>query len=428
MESQHRIITGDSRRMTRVEDESVQLIVTSPPYWQLKDYGQDGQIGFHDTYESYVNNLNLVWLECARVLQPGGRVGINVGDLFARAAWYGRYKVIPVRTEIVRFLETVGLDYMGTIIWRKLTTCNTSGGASIMGSYPYPTNGVVKMDYESILLFKKPGKRPGGVSPERKEASRLSLEEWKEFFQGHWSFPGVRQDDHLAAFPLELPRRLIKMFSFVGDVVLDPFLGSGTTAVAAAGERRSSIGYEISREFAELARERVTEKTGLFARVECLEDPPAGEPDLAALPYLFRDPVRIDRPRGRPLETYGSKVDGTKAGRPVGVKVVGVPSHDTLELGDGRRVRLLGVGEPRGDAEAARLHLEDLCLGKKVVLSTDEGGAYAAGEGESVLVHLRNRTFINARLIKSGLVAPDRSREYRHRRRFERHAEDAAGA
>jgi len=149
----HDIIIGDSRNMNALRDESIQLIVTSPPYWQLKDYGVSKQIGFNDSYESYINNLNLVWNECYRVLQKGCRLCINIGDQFARAVNYGRYKVIPIRTEIIKFCETIGFDYMGAIIWQKVTTLNTTGGAVIMGSYPYPRNGILKLDYEFILIF-----------------------------------------------------------------------------------------------------------------------------------------------------------------------------------------------------------------------------------------------------------------------------------
>jgi len=110
--------------MNLLADRSVHLVVTSPPYWQLKDYGTENQIGFHESYESYINNLNLVWNECERVLHPGCRLCINIGDQFARSVYYGRYKVIPIRTEIIKFCETIGFDYMGAVIWQKVTTSN----------------------------------------------------------------------------------------------------------------------------------------------------------------------------------------------------------------------------------------------------------------------------------------------------------------
>ncbi len=134
MKTTHNIITGDSRQMNLVTNTSVHLVITSPPYWQLKDYGTASQIGFHESYESYINNLNLVWNECYRVLHPGCRLCINIGDQFARSVYYGRYKVIPIRTEIIKFCETIGFDYMGAVIWQKVTTTNTTGGATIMGS------------------------------------------------------------------------------------------------------------------------------------------------------------------------------------------------------------------------------------------------------------------------------------------------------
>jgi site-specific DNA-methyltransferase (adenine-specific) len=228
MITKHKIIIGDSRKMEEILDKSIHLIITSPPYWQLKDYGVENQIGFNDSYESYINHLNLVWSECFRVLHDGCRLYINIGDQFARSVYYGRYKIIPIRTEIIKFCETIGFDYMGAIIWQKPTTMNTTGGATIMGSFPYPRNGIIKIDYEFILIFKKPG-NPPKVSKEFKEKSKLSKEEWNEYFYGHWNFNGEKQTEHLAMFPEELPKRLIKMFSFVGDTILDPFLGSGTS-------------------------------------------------------------------------------------------------------------------------------------------------------------------------------------------------------
>lgn len=187
--TKHIVINGDSRQMSELEDESVHLIVTSPPYWQLKDYGTENQIGFHNDYETYINHLNLVWKECFRVLHKGCRLCINIGDQFARSTYYGRYKIIPIHTEIIKFCETIGLDFMGQIIWQKVTTMNTSGGANIMGSYPNPRNGIVKLDFEYILLFKKQGNAPK-PSREQKENSIMTNEEWNTYFNGHWYFPG----------------------------------------------------------------------------------------------------------------------------------------------------------------------------------------------------------------------------------------------
>ncbi|MFZ3069970.1 MAG: DNA methyltransferase, partial [Anaerolineaceae bacterium] len=177
MKTNHKIIIGDSRQMNLVPDKSVHLIITSPPYWQLKDYGSDDQLGYHDTYEEYVNYLNLVWDECYRVLHPGCRLCINIGDQFARSVYYGRYKVIPIRTEIIKFCETIGFDYMGAVIWQKVTTMNTTGGATVMGSFPYPRNGIIKIDYEFILIFKKLGEAPKPTKTQ-KQLSVMTKEEW----------------------------------------------------------------------------------------------------------------------------------------------------------------------------------------------------------------------------------------------------------
>lgn len=273
MPTSHKIIIGDSRNMAEVKKESVHLIITSPPYWQIKDYGNKDQIGFNDTYEEYINNLNQVWSECYRVLNPGCRLCINIGDQFARAITYGRYKIIPIRTEIIKFCESIGFDYMGAIIWQKMTTMNTSGGASVMGSYPYPRNGHIAIDYEFILLFKKLGRASNNISQTIKEQSKLSNEEWRKYFTGHWNFAGEKQNDgHIAMFPEELPRRLIKMFSFIGENILDPFLGSGTTSKVARELKRNSIGYEINQKFLSVIENKIGKnKPSLFGKKDIIE-------------------------------------------------------------------------------------------------------------------------------------------------------------
>lgn len=300
--------------MNAVDDESVHLIVTSPPYWQLKDYGSKHQIGYNDSYQDYINNLNLVWNECYRALHKGCRLCINIGDQFARSVYYGRYKIIPIRTEIIKFCETVGFDYMGAIIWQKVTTCNTTGGATIMGSFPYPRNGIVKLDYEFILIFKKLGKPPK-VSKQIKEESKLSKEEWNQYFYGHWNFSGEKQNQHLAPFPEELPKRLIKMFSFVGDTVLDPFLGSGTTSLAALNLSRNSIGYEINPEYRDTIKQRLQKNLSVFEKESKIEvaklklENVDFSKEIGNLPYFFEDPVTFERKVDPKLLKFGSRID-----------------------------------------------------------------------------------------------------------------------
>jgi len=316
MKTFHKIISGDSRQMNLLDDESVHLIITSPPYWQLKDYGTSNQIGYHNSYEHYINNLNLVWNECYRVLFPGCRLCINIGDQFARSVYYGRYKVIPIRPEIIKFCETIGFDYMGAVIWQKVTTTNTTGGATIMGSFPYPRNGILKLDYEFILLFKKQGEAPK-PTPKQKELSIISKEEWNTYFSGHWNFSGVKQEEHLAMFPEELPARLIKMFSFAGETVLDPFLGSGTTTLAARNLNRNSVGYEINGDFIPIIKKKLNlGQPDLFGtEYEFLKDDATLDYDLEIpkLPYVFHDPHQLDKKCDLKKMSFGSKIDaGTK--------------------------------------------------------------------------------------------------------------------
>jgi len=420
--SDHKIVIGDSRKMDAMENESVHLVVTSPPYWQLKDYGSKQQIGYNDSYQDYINNLNLVWSECYRVLHKGCRLCINIGDQFARSVYYGRYKIIPIRTEIIKFCETIGFDYMGAIIWQKVTTCNTTGGATIMGSFPYPRNGIVKLDYEFIMIFKKLGKPPK-VSKQIKEQSKLSKNEWNQYFYGHWNFSGEKQSQHLAPFPEELPKRLIKMFSFVGDTVLDPFLGSGTTSLAALKLSRNSVGYEINRKYRNPIEQRLHKNISVFdkdAKVEIVEQKLKNVDFgkvIENLPYIFEDPVTFERKVDPKLLKFGSRIDEKEreVDRYYSVKEVISPSE--LILDTGLRVHLIGV-KPNGKVNNKAIRfLEDVTKGQKVFLRFDEV-KHDGNNGLYCYLYLKNKTFINAHLIKSGLVIVDTSSDYKMKRKF----------
>lgn len=348
MRTSHIFVHGDSRKMSMVEDSSVQLIVTSPPYWQLKDYGVDNQIGFNNSYEEYINNLNIVWKECERVLSSGCRLCVNIGDQFARAAYYGRYKVVPIHSEIIRFCEEIGLDYMGSIIWQKQTSMHTTGGQKVMGSYPYPRNGIVKMDYEYILIFKKLGNTPS-VSDAIRKASGLTHEEWQTLFNAHWNVPGDRQDGHIAVFPEEIPKRLIKMFSFVGDMVLDPFMGSGTTSLAACHLGRNSIGYELNPQFRHYYEQKVTERNdGDFVFLEDKTEIDINS-CLAALPYRFVDHKALVNIVDVKQETYGSKMEDRNVNIDMGATVlVNHARHETRKLMIEKGICYLRAGESKG--------------------------------------------------------------------------------
>lgn len=396
--------------MTSVPDKSVHLIVTSPPYWQLKDYGSSEQIGFDHSYEAYINNLNLVWLECRRVLHDGCRLCINIGDQFARSVYYGRYKVIPIRTEITRFCEAIGFDFMGSIIWQKVTTCNTTGGATIMGSFPYPRNGIVKIDYEFILLFKKHGVAPA-PSHGQKKASGMTTEEWNLYFNGHWNFPGEKQSAHLAAFPEELPRRLIKMFSFEGEVVLDPFLGSGTTSMAALNLKRSSIGYEINRDFERIISNRLRSRTDLFNGDHILfEVDNSRIDDLAvnSLPYVFKDPLKFDKKTDPRKLNFGSRVSSADHGRNDYMRVKEIIAPDKVLLENDLEITLAGIKPIEERRAEALAFLQKTISGQQVYLRYDQK-KYDASDNLLAYLYLRNRTFVNAHLVKNGFADIDKS-------------------
>lgn len=405
--------------MSLIQDKSVQLIITSPPYWQLKDYGNNSQIGFNDSYEEYINNLNLVWQECCRVLSDGCRMCINIGDQFARSVYYGRYKVIPIRTEIIRFCECMGMDYMGAVIWQKATTMNTSGGGAVMGSFPYPRNGILKIDYEFILIFKKKGNAPK-PSPEQKKNSEISKEEWGQYFSSHWYFNGTKQNGHIAMFPEELPKRLIKMFSFVGETVLDPFAGSGTTALAARHLGRNSVGYEINTDFQKIIKEKVLESREPLFGDDCRLDFCYNYDknySFATLPYLFSDPHKMDKKVDVKKFRFGSKIDGKDCRREDLYIVKRVISPEKIELNNGLTVRLIGIIENPEYREPAIAFLNEKFRKRKIFLKYD---AVKYGSDNDLLcyVYLDNKTFINNHLVRTGFVKVDTEHEYICKNKF----------
>jgi site-specific DNA-methyltransferase (adenine-specific) len=438
MKTVHTIIQGDSRQMSELKDSSVHLIITSPPYWQLKDYGMESQIGFNDSYESYINNLNLVWSECFRVLHDGCRLCINIGDQFARSVYYGRYKVIPIHSEIIKFCETIGFDFMGQIIWQKQTTMNTSGGGAVMGSFPHPRNGIVKLDFEYILLFKKQGDAPKPTK-EQKENSAMTNEEWNTYFNGHWYFNGAKQDKHLAMFPEELPHRLIKMFSFPNETILDPFMGSGTTALAARNLNRNSVGYEINPEYIPIIKEKIGGNDA-FMQVEteflqqhhcgdsdfrqndeqrhCGLDPQSLAEKMNKLPYQFVDVHKLDKKIDVKKLQYGSKIDAESNGqREEYFTVKEIISPELLKLNNDLVIRLIGIKQNLAINGEATKFLSEKLKGKRVFLKFDEQ-KHDNDNRLMAYLYLENKTFVNAHLLKAGLAEVDKNMEFRYKKKF----------
>jgi DNA modification methylase len=398
-----KVYLGDSRAMTEVEAGGIDLAVTSPPYWHIKDYGVPGQLGYGQSLHEYLKDLYRTWRECFRVIREGGRLCLNVGDQFARAAVYGRYKIIPLHAEFINQCEHIGFDFLGAIIWQKKTTMNPSGGAVVMGSYPFPPNGIVEIDYEFILIFKKPGPSKK-VSPEIKAASKLTKAEWKEYFAGHWHFGGVRQAGHEAMFPEELPRRLIKMFSFVGDTVLDPFLGSGTTVKAALDLGRNAVGYEINPEFLEARPQKIGGRDclPLYRDIHLIKS----HKKIEELPEIDYTPAIRDAVARQEAPGPGTGPAGLH-------KVTKIIDANTIELDTGLNVRFLGV-QINKIAEAMD-YLRRRVLGKNVLVKDEQVMDHHT---VSAYVYLKNRIFVNAYLIKAGFGSPDLSINHRLRKKF----------
>jgi DNA modification methylase len=368
--------------MPELADGSVDLVVTSPPYWQIKDYGCEGQVGARESLHVYLHSLAAVWRECLRVLAPGGRLCVNIGDQFARASLYGRFHVIPLHAETVCAACAVGFDFLGSIIWQKKTTMNTSGGAVVMGSFPYPPNGIVELDYEHIHVFRRQG-TPRKPAAEVREASALTKDEWKVFFSGHWNIGGARKRGHEAPFPEEVPRRLIRMFSFVGDTVLDPFMGTGTTARAALSLGRHCVGYEINPRF-------VAEAAQALGRL-LVEVREAGTRTTVEPPSPYTPQVPDILP---PAPAAGEATPAPHLHR-----VVRVNDDCSLGLDTGERVVLGGIRLV--ERERVLEYLRGRILRRQVFLreaTPAPGGALRAR------VVLKNRIPVNAYLVRAGLA------------------------
>jgi len=404
------LFIADCRSMQEVRTGSVDLIVTSPPYWHLKDYSVEGQIGYGQGLHEYLKDLYRVWTECLRVLRPGRRLCVNIGDQFARASVYGRYKIIPLHSEVISQCESMGFDYMGSIIWQKRTTMRTSGGAPIMGSFPYPPNGIVELDYEHILLFKKPGKDPTPSVPEDiKKRSRMTTAEWKDHFSGHWHFAGARKLGHEAMFPETLPRRLIRMFTFAGETVLDPFLGSGTTMKAAIDLGRMAVGYEINEAFMGVLMEKLGDR---FDGVQVLHPE---RPSAPLPPVDYRPCIQDARPQVDP--------GAERKGAPALLMVTDIIDETTLRLEDGRSVRLLGLKVKKADRQRSMDYLNGRVRGKKVMLRLDETVG-CEGDPVPAYVYLKNRIFVNAYLIRCGLASVDEGCDFSMKGKFSKLKKD----
>jgi modification methylase len=261
----HQLYCADARSFPFIADESVHLVVTSPPYWTLKEYRQTGgQLGHITDYDAFLQELSKIWKECFRTLAPGGRLICVVGEFcLSRRTNKGEHTVIPLHASIQEMCRKIGFNNLAPIIWHKISNAAyeaRGNGGGFLGK-PYEPNAVIKNDIEFILMLRKPG---GYRSPDlaTRILSVIPAEKHKKWFQQIWTgLTGASTKNHPAPFPAELAERLVRMFSFVGDTVLDPFLGTGTTTVAAARWGRNSIGLEIDPHYFAMAERRIRLET-----------------------------------------------------------------------------------------------------------------------------------------------------------------------
>ncbi len=259
-----RLINGDARDLSFLPDESVHLAITSPPYWNLKKYNDNpSQLGHIEDYEHFLEELKKVWEHVFRVLVPGGRLVCVVGDVCVSRRQFGRHLVFPLHSDVSVICRRIGFDNLNPIIWHKIANANyeVENGSKFLGK-PYEPNAIIKNDIEFILMQRKPGgyRKP---TDEQRRLSKIDKKDFNQWFQQIWTITGASTRKHPAPFPIELATRLVRMFSFYGDTVLDPFCGTGTTLIAALKNGRNGIGIEIDPEYYQTAAK--------FMRTECVD-------------------------------------------------------------------------------------------------------------------------------------------------------------
>lgn len=271
----HKLYLGDARDLSMIDKESVELVVTSPPYFDIKDYGSgaggDDQLGDITDYEQFNAEIDKVWKHCYDKLVPGGRMCVVVGDILRSRSEYGRHRVLPLHATIQERCTKIGFDNLAPIIWYKIgnATLESGGNARFLGK-PYEPGAVIKNDIEYILLFRKPG---GYRSPsvEARILSLIEADRHQRMFRQLWDdIKGAPQTNHPAPYPAELAERLVRMFSFVGDTVVDPFAGSGSTAVGASRCGRNSISVELEEKYFEVAKSRIENERGTLTNYHSL--------------------------------------------------------------------------------------------------------------------------------------------------------------
>ena len=268
--TEHTLYHADARELSFIMDESVHLVLTSPPYFNLKEYRRGkNQLGIVEDYQEFVNELEKVWKECYRILVPGGRIICVVGDVCLSRRKYGRHVVMPLHSDITVSCRKIGFDNLNPILWHKISNASfeANTNSSILGK-PYEPNAIIKNDMEYILMERKPGGYRKPTEQQRIE-SRIEKENFKNWFSQIWEMPGAStRNGHPAPFPIELATRLVKMFSFVGDIVVDPFCGSGTTMIAALNTNRNSIGIETEAYYCDHIVKRLETERNLINNFE----------------------------------------------------------------------------------------------------------------------------------------------------------------
>lgn len=435
----HRVIVGDSRIMKEVKDGSVHLAVASPPKWNPGSWTRPGHIGDLRAPDAYFGSLALVWRECFRALLPGCRLCVHVSRELENAPAAQERKVSP-RKEIEDACAAAGFAREAEIVWQKEEQQQAAPAAEVSC---LPRDGVVESRHETILVFKKPGDapRPEGGAVEK---SKLSQREWKRLFNSYWVFPDAKVEKPWSPFPEELPRRLIKMYTYIGETVLDPFLGGGTTCLVARDGGRSSVGYEVVPKLADeikgriaggqnqrqfsIERQQGIKRNGIEKKLretpaaakshECPAPPPAPPVEAKAAPRPVKEPEkRPEKKETRPEREY---------------TVAQVYGLDSFRLDDGREVKLLGVEAPaafysrnRGIYRQALNFANELVAGKKFTLHKSRRPKKSGAPENAYYISFPNHVMINGVLIRNGYALSDRNLSHENRGRFDDYEKEA---
>ncbi len=416
----HRIFIGDSRLMPEIENDSVQLIIASPPEWKPKPFERPSNIGQSKKVETYIKSLYLVWKECFRVLSPGCIMCIHVSPTIESALSIRKFQESPAMI-FERDCLSLGLERR-PYIFRV-----TENAKSFDMSARMPRECMVQPSTDTILVFAKPGSAAAPAEHE-KEKSKLSDRECKRYFNSNWTFPDNMENNKAwNPFTEEIPKRLIKMFTYIGETVLDPFAGEGTTCSTARDCGRSSIGYEINPKMEQMIRDRITggQKMKSFSCENIGRRKKTAIDRLLAGQESEADHAEINEPAAVPEQITEHVPDVEKPAAGKTIKISSVYGMDTIVAEDGSEIRLIGLENPsafysrnRGIYRQALNFIERETSDRTAFLSRKGISKKSKVPDNAYYIEFESGTTLNEALIKNGYALSDRELKHELKDRY----------